>query len=217
MDMERSRRHASKLLTYPITVGSVIHQYSALTLGNQRLTPEGSRSLAGGYTNFKKRLSNLQVRRQLCDGPYTVLRERLRLKKHQSTNLKCEYLSLARGRNLLCLPTFGNSSRFCSRRHYFISTLSGHRFLSQSLQQLRPQRPMTPRQKQGRAQLALPRARRQKPRPLPRLLSPTRKSQSIYLTCTNLQLLLPFRDISVLGLRSNVMAYHPIRCHTHHN
>ncbi|KAI0306550.1 zinc-finger of mitochondrial splicing suppressor 51-domain-containing protein [Multifurca ochricompacta] len=46
MDTERSRRHASKLLTYPITIGSVIHQYSPLTLGNQRLTPEGSRSLA---------------------------------------------------------------------------------------------------------------------------------------------------------------------------
>ncbi|KAI9510894.1 zinc-finger of mitochondrial splicing suppressor 51-domain-containing protein [Russula earlei] len=46
MDAERSRRHASKLLTYPITIGSVMHQYSPLTLGNQRLTPEGSRSLA---------------------------------------------------------------------------------------------------------------------------------------------------------------------------
>ncbi|KAF8503530.1 hypothetical protein F5888DRAFT_1001071 [Russula emetica] len=46
MDTERSRRHATKLLTYPITIGSVIHQFSALTLGNQRLTPEGSRSLA---------------------------------------------------------------------------------------------------------------------------------------------------------------------------
>ena len=47
MDTERSRRHASKLLTYPITIGSAIHQYSPLTLGSQRLTPEGSRSLAG--------------------------------------------------------------------------------------------------------------------------------------------------------------------------
>ncbi|KAI0319792.1 zinc-finger of mitochondrial splicing suppressor 51-domain-containing protein [Amylostereum chailletii] len=46
MDTERSRRHASKLLTYPITIGSVIHQYSNLTLSNQRLTTEGSRSLA---------------------------------------------------------------------------------------------------------------------------------------------------------------------------
>jgi mitochondrial splicing suppressor protein 51 len=50
MDMERSRRHASKLLTYPITIGSVLHQYSALTLSNQRLTPEGSRSLAGAFS-----------------------------------------------------------------------------------------------------------------------------------------------------------------------
>jgi len=47
MDTERSRRHASKLLTYPITIGNTLHQYSNLTLKNQRLTPEGSRSLAG--------------------------------------------------------------------------------------------------------------------------------------------------------------------------
>lgn len=47
MDTERSRRHASKLLTYPITIGNALHQFSNLTLNNQRLTPEGSRSLAG--------------------------------------------------------------------------------------------------------------------------------------------------------------------------
>ncbi|KAI0831472.1 zinc-finger of mitochondrial splicing suppressor 51-domain-containing protein [Trametes gibbosa] len=52
MDSERSRRHASKLLTYPITVGSVLHQFSNLTLSNQRLTPEGSRSLAALRTNL---------------------------------------------------------------------------------------------------------------------------------------------------------------------
>ncbi|KAK7449693.1 translational activator for mitochondrial COX1 [Stygiomarasmius scandens] len=46
MDSERSRRHASKLLTYPMTIGSVLHQYSSLMLNNQRLTPEGSRSMA---------------------------------------------------------------------------------------------------------------------------------------------------------------------------
>lgn len=49
MDTERSRRHASKLLTYPITIGSVLHQFSGLTLSNQRVTPEGSRSLAGEH------------------------------------------------------------------------------------------------------------------------------------------------------------------------
>ena len=47
MDTERSRRHASKLLSYPITIGNVLHQYSSLTLNNQRLTPEGNRSMAG--------------------------------------------------------------------------------------------------------------------------------------------------------------------------
>lgn len=47
MDTERSRRHASKLLTYPITIGSVLHRFSGMNLSNQRVTPEGSRSLAG--------------------------------------------------------------------------------------------------------------------------------------------------------------------------
>lgn len=47
MDTERMRRNASKLLTYPMTIASVLHQYSGLTLSNQRVTPEGIRSLAG--------------------------------------------------------------------------------------------------------------------------------------------------------------------------
>ncbi|KAL5511220.1 MSS51 [Sanghuangporus vaninii] len=46
MDTERMRRNASKLLTYPMTVASVLHQNSGLTLSNQRVTPEGIRSLA---------------------------------------------------------------------------------------------------------------------------------------------------------------------------
>ncbi|KAF7295322.1 zf-Mss51 domain-containing protein [Mycena indigotica] len=46
MDTERSRRHASKLLSYPITIGGALHQFSPLMLSNQRLTPEGSRSMA---------------------------------------------------------------------------------------------------------------------------------------------------------------------------
>lgn len=147
-----------------------------------------------------------------------MLRERLRPKKPQSTNLKCEYSSLVHGRNLPCLPTFGNSSLFCSRRHCFISTLSDHRFLCQSLQLLRRLlHPAIPRRKQGRNQLGLPRARRRKHRHLPRLPSRTRKSQSICPMCTNLRLLPPFRHISVLGLRSNAMAYRLIRCHTPHN
>jgi splicing suppressor protein 51 len=58
MDTERSRRHASKVLTYPLTIGSVLHQHSYLTLSNQRLTPEGSRSLAGkSRAHFSPRYS----------------------------------------------------------------------------------------------------------------------------------------------------------------
>ncbi|KAH9842712.1 zinc-finger of mitochondrial splicing suppressor 51-domain-containing protein [Rhodofomes roseus] len=52
MDTDRARRHASKLLSYPITIGSVLHQFSGLTLRNQRLTPEGSRSLAALRTTL---------------------------------------------------------------------------------------------------------------------------------------------------------------------
>ncbi|KAF8580908.1 hypothetical protein K439DRAFT_1414934 [Ramaria rubella] len=46
MDTEQMRRHASKLLTYPLTIGSILHRYSNLTVNNQRLTQEGARSLA---------------------------------------------------------------------------------------------------------------------------------------------------------------------------
>lgn len=52
MDTERSRRHATKLLTYPLTIGSVLHQNSGLTLNNRRVTPEGSRSLAALRTTL---------------------------------------------------------------------------------------------------------------------------------------------------------------------
>ncbi|KAH9945983.1 zinc-finger of mitochondrial splicing suppressor 51-domain-containing protein [Epithele typhae] len=52
LNTDRSRRHTSKILTYPITIGSVLHQYSYLTTSNQRLTREGSRSLAALRTNL---------------------------------------------------------------------------------------------------------------------------------------------------------------------
>ncbi|GAA5822625.1 hypothetical protein JCM11251_004322 [Rhodosporidiobolus azoricus] len=45
IESERSRRHVSKLLTYPMTIGSVLHENSPYTLRNQRLLPEGLRSL----------------------------------------------------------------------------------------------------------------------------------------------------------------------------
>ncbi|KAG0140747.1 hypothetical protein CROQUDRAFT_99684 [Cronartium quercuum f. sp. fusiforme G11] len=45
IDDDRSRRHVSKLLTYPISIGAVLHEFSPYSTRNQRLTTEGYRSL----------------------------------------------------------------------------------------------------------------------------------------------------------------------------
>lgn len=45
----RSMRQVTRLLTYPMTVGSVLHELSPYNL-KHRLTPEGLRSLSGTYT-----------------------------------------------------------------------------------------------------------------------------------------------------------------------
>lgn len=44
IETERSRRHVSKLLTFPTTVGAVLHENSPYTTRNRRLTREGMRS-----------------------------------------------------------------------------------------------------------------------------------------------------------------------------
>lgn len=46
----RAVRHVSKLLTYPITVLSVLHQYGPFTPSNGRITPEGARSMAAMHS-----------------------------------------------------------------------------------------------------------------------------------------------------------------------
>ncbi|KAA1110409.1 translational activator for mitochondrial COX1 [Puccinia graminis f. sp. tritici] len=45
IDEDRSRRHVSKLLTYPMTIGAILHEFSPYSTRNQRLTLEGYRSL----------------------------------------------------------------------------------------------------------------------------------------------------------------------------
>lgn len=47
---ERSMRQVTRLLTYPITIGSVLHELSPYSLKDQ-LTPEGLRSLTGKPAN----------------------------------------------------------------------------------------------------------------------------------------------------------------------
>jgi splicing suppressor protein 51 len=47
---QRSMRQVTRLLTYPITIGSVLHELSPYTIGrNGRLTGEGLRSLSGKH------------------------------------------------------------------------------------------------------------------------------------------------------------------------
>ncbi len=46
MDSDRSMRHVSKLLTYPLTIASVLHQSSPYKYG-EHITSEGMRSIAG--------------------------------------------------------------------------------------------------------------------------------------------------------------------------
>lgn len=48
---ERPLRQVTRLLTYPITIGSVLHELSPYGLSH-RLEPEGLRSLAGECTSF---------------------------------------------------------------------------------------------------------------------------------------------------------------------
>ena len=45
IETDRSRRHVSKLLTFPTTIGAVIHENSPYTKRNRRLTHEGLRSM----------------------------------------------------------------------------------------------------------------------------------------------------------------------------
>ncbi|KIM30899.1 hypothetical protein M408DRAFT_65567 [Serendipita vermifera MAFF 305830] len=52
IDTERAGRHLSKLLTYPMTIAGVLHEYSSLNTRNQRVTPEGLRSLVALRTTL---------------------------------------------------------------------------------------------------------------------------------------------------------------------
>jgi len=50
IDSDRAVRHVSKVLTYPITIASVLHQNGPYTPANSRITREGQRSMAGRST-----------------------------------------------------------------------------------------------------------------------------------------------------------------------
>ncbi|WWC62839.1 uncharacterized protein I303_105437 [Kwoniella dejecticola CBS 10117] len=50
IDSERSVRHVSKILTYPMTIAGVLHQNGPFTSGNGRITREGRRSMAAVHS-----------------------------------------------------------------------------------------------------------------------------------------------------------------------
>ncbi|KAJ9055952.1 translational activator for mitochondrial COX1 [Entomophthora muscae] len=54
IDDERSVRHVSKLLTYPLTIGSILHPFGPHRPGTTGLTLEGSKSLAALQYTMEK-------------------------------------------------------------------------------------------------------------------------------------------------------------------
>ena len=128
MNTERSRRHSSKLLTYPMTIGSVLHQFSGLTFNNQRLTSEGSRSLAGMVRHYPSFFLMLTLLPQPSGPLCTLSQEHPRRRSLELTNLKSVYSFLAPERNPLCRRMFGNSYACFSRPHCCISTSLDRKF-----------------------------------------------------------------------------------------
>jgi splicing suppressor protein 51 len=44
----RAMRHATRLLTYPVTIGSILHEFSPYSIApGRRLAPEGLKSFSG--------------------------------------------------------------------------------------------------------------------------------------------------------------------------
>lgn len=52
---ERAMRHATRLLTYPVTIGSVLHELSPYNIRN-RVTAEGLKSFSGKFIVQSSRL-----------------------------------------------------------------------------------------------------------------------------------------------------------------
>ncbi len=65
IETDRSRRHVSKLLTFPTTVAGVLHENSPYTKRGHRLTHEGLRSMIGGWSSLS-RLSTQRIALLTC-------------------------------------------------------------------------------------------------------------------------------------------------------
>ena len=131
MDTDRARRHSSKVLTFPITVASVLHQNSGLTLSNQRVTPEGIRSLAG-LSSLSISNHLLRELQQRCDPLYMFLQVLQILKKLVSENQLSVFLFSVLARKAHCRLTYGSNSACFSLQFRCTFISSVHRCHYQS-------------------------------------------------------------------------------------
>lgn len=71
INSDRSMRQVTRMLTYPQTIASVLHELSPYNVrGKNRLSPEGLKSLSGTLTPM---LGNLFAKRQACIEPESRL------------------------------------------------------------------------------------------------------------------------------------------------
>ena len=108
---ERPMRQVTRLLTYPATVGSVLHELSPYNLKN-RLLPEGLRSLSGMLKSTsitcKRMLMSLQLSDTLCI--HLDLAPAPASKVSVLTHHQCVCSSLVHARSLLFPVKSGSNS-----------------------------------------------------------------------------------------------------------
>lgn len=129
VDSERSRRHASKLLTYPMTIASVLHRLGPYAAGRtgtgsegSRLTSEGQRSMAG-ESRLRNFLACTNVS-QPCIHPFIPRWEPLRPRKPVTPRSPSDSSSSELERNHRSHLTSSNKFPTCSPLRVSSSTLS---------------------------------------------------------------------------------------------
>lgn len=138
VDSDRSMRHVSKLLTYPVTIAGVLHQNGPYTYGNGRITTEGRRSMAGESTGILIFLHDLSISfrrshfahqptltpKQLSIQCYTFHQVPRNKPPPSDPNLHSESSFSALEQNQPYLPAYGNNSPTSSPEPTSTSTSS---------------------------------------------------------------------------------------------
>ena len=114
---DRSMRQATRLLTYPITVASVIHELSPYDIkAGGRLTVEGLKSFSGTYARSRSLFVSLTVSQPYATPFIPQSPAAARMSRASGWSLRqCGCLSLERGLNHRCPAMCGCSWRISSR------------------------------------------------------------------------------------------------------